>query len=171
MATVRFFVSQNITPAPVIMSRIRGAVHEESELLARRVANEHEHRVSSWNDPPHFTHESDGNLNPGEPNFIVFVVGNEIQVKKWFWVDKGTAVRYAQVSPDWQSKTQPGQRTPGAGQGRVLYIDRNRPRPGIKPRDFSKTIKNDLNPEVVAGFRRGVLRGLNGNPLSLEALT
>lgn len=167
MATIVFRVTKNITPAPVIMSRVERTVYEESFLLSRRFVAEHNVRVSTWNDKPAFSGEASDDLGPEKPNVLIVVNGSDLQVKKWFWVDKGTAVRYAQLSQDWASKTQPGQRVPGPGQGRVLYVDRNIAWPGIDARKFSEDIVDDLSPEAVAHFRRGFVRGLNGSPLSI----
>jgi hypothetical protein len=58
----------------------------------------------------------------------------------YFYVSGGTAVRYATMSPDWQSKTAPGRLSAGSGRGRVLYVSRNRPRPGIEARKFDEQI-------------------------------
>ena len=58
----------------------------------------------------------------------------------YFFLSGGTAVRYATMSPDWKSKTQPGRLGAGAGRGRVLFVNKRRPRPGIKPRKFPEQI-------------------------------
>ena len=58
----------------------------------------------------------------------------------YFFLSGGTAVRYATMSPDWRSKTQPGRLGAGPGRGRVLYVNRRRPRPGIKARKFDEQI-------------------------------
>jgi hypothetical protein len=60
--------------------------------------------------------------------------------KPYLFVNFGTKVRYAQLSPDWQSKTKPGQLPSSAGKGRVLYIDKSKPKPGIKARRFDEIV-------------------------------
>lgn len=64
------------------------------------------------------------------------LIDNEI----YFFVSGGTAVRFATMSSDWRSKTQPGRLGAGAGRGRVLFVNRRRPRPGIKARKFPEQI-------------------------------
>lgn len=63
-----------------------------------------------------------------------------IEHEIYFFVSGGTRVRYATMSPDWRSKTQPGRLAAGAGRGRVLFVSRRRPRPGIEARNFDDQI-------------------------------
>jgi len=64
------------------------------------------------------------------------------------WVDRGTRVRYATLSRDWRSKSKPNVIAAYAGRGRVLFISRKRPRPGIVARNFTTTITMRLQPKV-----------------------
>lgn len=64
--------------------------------------------------------------------------------KPYIFINWGTTVRYAQLSPDWKSKSQPGQLPSGPGAGRVLFIDKSRPKPGIKPRRFDKLVADRI---------------------------
>lgn len=63
-----------------------------------------------------------------------------IEHKIYFFVSGGTSVRYATMSQDWRSKTQPGRFAAGPGRGRVLFVNKRRPKPGIKARNFDKQI-------------------------------
>lgn len=65
--------------------------------------------------------------------------------KIFHFINEGTRVRYALMSPDWKSKTAPGRLRSGSGRGRVLYIGKRKPwrksrkrwpRPGIKARAY-----------------------------------
>lgn len=71
------------------------------------------------------------------------LVDGEIYV----YISEGTGIRWAVMSSDWRSKTQPGRMKPGRGRGRVVIAGRRamtarniRPRPGIKGRKFDKQI-------------------------------
>jgi len=65
----------------------------------------------------------------------------------YFFLSGGTAVRYATMSPDWSSKTQPGRLGAGPGRGRVLFVNKRRPRPGIKARKFDdQIVKKEKKP-------------------------
>jgi hypothetical protein len=56
------------------------------------------------------------------------------------WVNKGTRVRYAFMSKDWKSKTKPNVLASFKGRGRVLFISRKRPMPGIQARNFTDIV-------------------------------
>lgn len=88
----------------------------------------------------------------------VYAVGpGSADIMRYCYLDVGTSVRYAQLSSDWQSKTRPGRLRPGAGRGRVVAIDRSRPRPGITARMFTEQIANrrrsDFDRQMNAVFR------------------
>lgn len=59
---------------------------------------------------------------------------------KWNWLNKGTKVRYATMSPDFSAKTQVGVLDSRGGSGRRLFVNKNRPKPGIKARKWSEII-------------------------------
>lgn len=56
------------------------------------------------------------------------------------FVERGTSVRYATMTQDFVAKTKPGVISAGSGRGGVLYVDKRRPRPGIKARKKEKPI-------------------------------
>ena len=58
--------------------------------------------------------------------------------KKYYWVNAGTKVRYATMTRDFSAKTRAGRFQAGAGRGGVLFINKKKPRPGIKARKFDK---------------------------------
>jgi len=66
--------------------------------------------------------------------------GSEKALNKFKWLDEGTRVRYATMSQDWKSKTKPGVLKSGRGRGRVLFVNKRRPRPGIKARGWTELI-------------------------------
>lgn len=66
------------------------------------------------------------------------------------FLNEGTKVRYALMSPDWKSKTAPGRMRSGSGRGRLILVSkrkpwkRNRkrwPRPGIKARGYMRDVQ------------------------------
>lgn len=56
------------------------------------------------------------------------------------FVTKGTSVRYALMTPDFSPKTTPRIISSKGGRGGVLFVDKRRPRPGIKAREFEPEI-------------------------------
>lgn len=76
---------------------------------------------------------------PG-PTLVVGPTGSDHGAAKWRWLDEGTAVRYATMSPDWASKTTPKVIGSGSGAGKVLYVKKDQPRDGIEAREWTVVI-------------------------------
>lgn len=64
----------------------------------------------------------------------------EKQALVWHWLDEGTDVRYAIMTPDFVAKTVPGSLDSRSGSGEVIIVDTAHPQPGIKARGWSKEI-------------------------------
>jgi hypothetical protein len=80
-------------------------------------------------------------LNPSGPEILV---GTEDKIYKF--VDEGTSIRYATMTPDFEPKTVKRVIGSGRGRGGLMYVDTRRPRPGIEAREFSKTIEEKHQP-------------------------
>lgn len=92
-------------------------------------------------------------------NTAIEVIGRYTTEEKIVkFLDEGTSVRYAVLSPDWRSKTTPRFIGSGAGSGRVMFVSKKRPQPGIKARHWTDEIKKATLPlfraEVQAAFAR-----------------
>jgi len=92
----------------------------------------------------------------------VYMEGSEEAINKWNWLDRGTDVRYATMSPDFVAKTAPRVLDSGNGKGRVLFVNKSRPKPGIKAREWRDTIHDEWEPKfqkrMDAAFARGARR-------------
>ena len=69
------------------------------------------------------------------------------------WVNHGTRIRYATMSKDWKSKTKPNVIASYAGRGRLLFVSRKRPRPGIQARNFSTIILTRIQARAASRVR------------------
>lgn len=58
----------------------------------------------------------------------------------YYFLHEGTKVRYAILSRDWKSKTTPRRLSSGSGRGRVVFISRKLPQPGIEAREWTDVI-------------------------------
>lgn len=65
----------------------------------------------------------------------------------YLFVTRGTAVRYATMSPDFQAKSKVRVIGSSSGRGGKLYVDKSRPRPGIKAREFEEEIAKQEQPK------------------------
>lgn len=77
------------------------------------------------------------------------------------FLDRGTSVRFAQLSSNWGSKTTPNSLVSGAGSGFVTYIDTNRPQPGIEARNWSQIIVDTETPKFYKNLKKQLNIGLN----------
>lgn len=67
----------------------------------------------------------------------------------WHYLDEGTDVRYALMTPDFSPKTRPGALDSVAGTGGVIIVDLEHPRPGIEARGWSKLIAEAIGDILV----------------------
>jgi len=77
-------------------------------------------------------------------------------VTPFLWVNKGTRVRYATMSKDWSSKTKPGVIASFKGSGRMLFVSRKRPRPGIVARNFTDIIMRRMQARAANKVRQAL---------------
>jgi hypothetical protein len=61
--------------------------------------------------------------------------------KKFMWLDEGTRVRYAVMSKGFIPKTRTGQLNSWAGKGKMLFVSKKHPMPGIKARKFTVALR------------------------------
>lgn len=93
--------------------------------------------TQTWKDKPAFTIEK----NPGER---IVATNNKI----YKFVSGGTRVRYATMTPDFVAKTTPDTIGSGPGRGGKAFVNRNKPKPGIKARNFPAAIKKKWGPRM-----------------------
>jgi len=76
------------------------------------------------------------------------------------WLNDGTRVRYATMTPGFVAKSVPRTLASRPGRGGVLYVNRNRPRPGIKAREWDKTVADKWQKLLPGVVERMVLSEL-----------
>lgn len=121
-----------------IMSELEKEGEEHKALLRQT--------VSTWKgDKPDFETLTD--TSGGNVIVITGPVGSTEAVNKFRWLDEGTKIRWAVMSPDWKSKTSIGTFKAGPGRGRVVIAGKRamtrrgiRPRKGIKARGWTAKI-------------------------------
>lgn len=119
---------------------IKKALQAEAKQLKREFGK----TVRTWRRKPKF--EQLASTRPEETGEASVLVGTDDPIYRY--LDEGTRIRWAVMSKDWKSKTRPRVIGSSAGQGRVVIAGKRamlrrgiRPRPGIKAREFAKTIQ------------------------------
>lgn len=111
----------------------------EFQRMAPEIKRDFAATTATWEgEKPKFSHKAF--LNNGNPTLQI-LIGTGKGADKWNWLDKGTRVRYATMTPNFQGKTKVGFIGSFPGRGGLAYVDKRRPRPGIKPRGFRPAIE------------------------------
>lgn len=115
-----------------------------------------EKTVETWTDKPNFTvNENENNVTVGTSS------------KVYSYVDKGTSVRYAVMSDDYNPKTRSRVIGSSGGRGRMIFVSRNHPKPGIVAREFSAIIQERMQKKFAATFKRVIKAYKSGEAAGL----
>lgn len=154
----KLFKFQTLSPKAFKPKEIRLALLEENADLGDELVKLFERTVQSWEgDRPGF--EVVRKQNGDTVSLEIVLTGSDLAIKKWFWLNYGTRVRYAILSSDWQSKTTPGELDSGEGGGRVVKIDMDNPQPGIEARKWTQIITRKFKPEYYRRMQKAMRRG------------
>lgn len=154
-----FVVSHNINDFLKSLGRterqLEKAANDAAAQLGKDAAKLYAGTVRTWGDKPDFTVEVNGTATKME-----VLVGTDSKI--YSYVDEGTRVRRALLSPDWRSKTTPGSLRSGGGKGRVILISKKISRPGIKARGFSVAIKDQIDRKAEQTFNKLIKKAIRG---------
>lgn len=117
--------------------------------------------VATWDKKPSFTKDVKRIGALGTVQSVVGQVYTEDQV--YFWLNEGTSVRYATMTPNFKAKTKPGRIRARSGAGGVAYVNRLIPRPGIKPRKWDELIAQGTMRNLVSAFIRAVKKSVKAS--------
>ena len=154
-------------------SIFRDELRSAAEKMLPKVKKDFEKTAKTWNEKPKF----EGEVAVGRPamgRYLAGKIGITTGVMLavittspiYLYVDEGTRVRYATMTPDFQPKTIPNWIGSRKGRGGMLFISKKRPRPGIKARNFTKIIHKTWQPlfrkEMAAAMKRAAERSGHG---------
>lgn len=147
-----------IKPATVFKSSIfRETFHAAAADLAPKMTADMAKPTRTWSTPVVFkTEVTVGGARgggKGRSGVAIEVTTDDMRYK---FVDLGTKVRYATMSPDFQAKTKVNSLTARRGRGGLLFISKKRPRPGIKARGFTKLVQKKWEPAFKAAMERAM---------------
>jgi hypothetical protein len=133
----------------VIYEEILNAMDDTGDDIKK----DFEKTTATWQHKPDF--EIISEIGPKGPEVLV-----DTNDKIYGFVSEGTAVRYATMTEDFQAKTMPNVIGSRAGQGGLLYVNKNRPRPGIEARNFDKIIQKKWQPRFKRRMEAALKRGI-----------
>lgn len=156
-------VMRAIKPAtPFKSSVFREEMEKTAATIAKDATADFKRTVATWKDKPKFNTV----IKTGAAGGGVTITITPDPVTPYLFVDEGTKVRYATMSPDWKSKTEPNVVQAFPGKGKKLFVSKKHPRPGIKARNFTKliakTYKTELQKETKNALARAARRSGHG---------
>lgn len=154
------FAFKAVKPGKLEVAAVRGSILaalNAEKTYALSLLNQ---TIQPWeNEKP--TMKAEISYRGGDVAMVAGPSGNEKGVKKWFWLDQGTRVRYALLSRDWRSKTMPRNIRSGAGAGQVLARGhRAGAHKGIEARMWSDTINKMIKKGFQRRIQEAVTRGM-----------
>lgn len=124
-----------------------------SKSVLQESLDDFKRTVQTWKDKPKFSSRVDQGAAVGG---VRFQIGTDDVI--YGFIDEGTKVRYATMSKDWVSKTEPGVIQAFHGAGRKLFVNKKYPRPGIKARKFTKIIAKSTRARMEPALRNALAR-------------
>lgn len=140
-----------------IAKKMPGVIDEGVGELAREVLGLYQQTTRTWNHQPTFEVQRESTAR--------WRVSTDDEI--YGYLDRGTRVRRALMSRDWRSKTKPNVIASYSGRGRVLFISRRLSLPGIKARNFSKRIRERIQPQAANRMRKKLLEATSGPGVGL----
>lgn len=138
-----------------LIERMLDAVEKPLTNAGTKSVEIREDFMRTWRGPrptPEFTVYRDGD----KAGVKVIVRGTGLGFMKWVWL-KGTMVRYAQMTDDFQPKTQPDVLVSRPGKGGLAYVDTSRPHPGIEDRRVKENAATVVSPILDSEAREALL--------------
>lgn len=131
------------------LAGVRAAADETNRLLTQQF----ERTTRTWSNRPRFV--STVRESSSE---VVANTGTENEI--YGYINNGTPVRYATMTPDFVSKTVPRVLDSRRGAGGVQFISRAHPRPGIEAREFDRVIAHQQESAIVRILRQQIERAI-----------
>lgn len=146
-----------IKPPALKGKAFRLAARRELIKVGGEVVVDFRRVVRSWNgERPDFVHRTS---EEGGDRVILFAGVEDFETKggkKFMWLNDGTRVRYAHMTPDFRPKTIPRVLNSFAGAGGLMRVDKTKPLPGIKAREWDKEAEDKWRPLITTRVEAAV---------------
>jgi hypothetical protein len=150
------FAFKQIKPKRFEDKAFKDAIHKELWQVGKEIMADYNKTIRFWKHKPkfHVLHQ----VTPPGPTVLV---GTDDP--QYGYVDLGTKVRYATMSPDFKAKTTVNVLESKKGKGGLLFVSKKHPRPRIKARNFSKNIQKAWNLKFKQRMERAMKAGAAGS--------
>ena len=149
------FYAKAIPPRLLKLNTIRGQILSALRVSEKEMKFALELTTATWNHP--VTFESHIQYRGGD---LVIVAWTKDYV--WQLLNRGTSIRYATMTDDFQPKTKRGFLGSFRGQGGMAFVNKKRPRPGIKSRDWTIIAVRKYQKSFNARIGIAIFRGMRG---------
>ncbi len=134
-------MAQTITYVPILPKPFNGTVFlpeilSEMQKINKDISKDFDRTTATWNAAEKPTWDKSTTQSSSQ---TVTEVTTKSHIYRF--VNNGTSVRYATMTPDFKPKTVPGIIDSGRGSGGLKYVSKKVPRPGIVARHFDIEIK------------------------------
>lgn len=154
--TMKRFGSRSTLSPRRVRAEILNALKEEGREIKRELT---EDVTGTWRE--HKPNFSEPVVRYAGGDALVMVAYGQDEAGDVFrFLDEGTRIRYAKLSPDWVSKTAPGKLKSGQGAGHVMRRGYEAgPHPGIKARGWTDLIKQKHAFSMAIRIRYAIAKG------------
>lgn len=121
------------------------AIENTLDNTAKNIKVDFDVTTQTWNERPDFEIEKRAGYR---------FIGTENEI--YGYLNFGTRVRYALMSPDFSPKTRRGYIGSNKGRGGVILVSRRHPRPGIEAREFDKAVQAKWEGLMQNTFQRAI---------------
>jgi hypothetical protein len=128
-------VAKTIKPSRFNEAAFWYEMHAEMDRVGKEVLRDFVRTALYWKEKPNFQYIKDISAK----GTMSVLVGTDDQ--PYSYVNNGTSVRFATMTSNFRPKTEPGSLVSGRGAGKVAFINKKAPRPGIRARKFDEQIQ------------------------------
>lgn len=146
---VRFRVTKKFPPPAKVLVHLMNKAEDILTSVGIQSMQQRKKTTATWKgDAPDWHIKVERKLSQWVVNLKVHIDGPPLGQKKWWWITKGTKVRYAVMTKPFKAKTKFRVISSYVGKGHMRYIDPHIMRPGIRAREFDDEINERMEKKV-----------------------
>ncbi len=138
-----------IRPTALRYSKLISALTTGVFRVGRRMKRDYEKTVATWKVKPQFEM-----LTQRTSSIASVLVGTDNRI--YAYVNNGTSVRYATMTPDWDSKSRVRIIGSYPGRGSRAFISKSHPQRGIAAREWSLVIERKYEREFADAMEQAM---------------